>query len=327
MKKRARNIELSSVELDLLRGLFDKENKVNQIKKVKFDELITQFISKCVARGLSESTIIFYESELKVFRYFLVDCLPELLDNFLGLNADDIENYKHYLIHVRGAKKGNVNSKLKALKTFIRSTPLKNSVGSQIEFMRDEKYKVNAFTTKQVKALLKQPNKRTYTGFRDYIIMMLLLDTGIRSRELVELKTNNLNTIDKNIFINKAKNGLSRVVPISDKVMYLLEVLLDLNNQKEYIFQTIQGSKLNRETVYKKLKRYGELAGINKEARVSAHTFRHTFAKLSIQNGANIFELQKILGHQTLDMVRVYVNLYDSEINKAHEKFSPTKNF
>ncbi len=200
-------------------------------------------------------------------------------------------------------------------------------MGNQIEFMRDEKYKVNAFTTKQVKALLKQPNKRTYTGFRDYVIMMLLLDTGIRSRELVELKTSHLNTADKNIFINKAKNGLSRVVPVSDKVMYLLKALLDLNNQSEYIFQTINGNKLNRGTVYKKLKHYGELADINKSARVSAHTFRHTFAKLSIQNGANIFELQKILGHQTLDMVRVYVNLYDPEINKAHKNFSPTNNF
>ncbi len=104
MKKRARNVELSSDELDLLKGLFQKENSVNQIKKVKFDELITQFISKCVARGLSPETIIYYKGELKVFRYFLVDCLPELIDNFLGLNADDVESYKHYLMHVRGGE-------------------------------------------------------------------------------------------------------------------------------------------------------------------------------------------------------------------------------
>lgn len=326
MKKKARNVDLSSDELELLQGIFDKEKKVKQIKKEKYDTLVKQFIGRCVARGLSDETLRYYNEELKVFRYFLVDCLPDLLDDFMGLNADDIENYKHYLVHVRDSKVGNVNSKLKALKTFLRSTPLKNSVATQIEFMKDEKYKVNAFTTKQLKKLLNQPKRRTYTGFRDYVIMILLLDTGIRSRELVSLEVKDYNPTENTLFIKKAKNGLSRVVPLSDKTVYLLNVLLDLNNQNEYIFQSINGDKMNRGTVYKKLHNYGVKAGIQDEARVSAHTFRHTFAKLSIQNGANVFELQKILGHQTLDMVRVYVNLYDTEVNKAHKKFSPIKN-
>lgn len=130
--------------------------------------------------------------------------MPDLLDEFLGLNPNDIEKYKHYLIHVRGSNVGNVNSKLKALKAFIRSTLLKNSVGSKIEFMKDEKYKVNAFTVKQIKKLLEQPNKRTYTGYRDYVIMMLLLDTGIRSREIIKLKTKDFNTNENTLYLTLA---------------------------------------------------------------------------------------------------------------------------
>ncbi|GIP64028.1 hypothetical protein J32TS6_25830 [Virgibacillus pantothenticus] len=53
----------------------------------------------------------------------------------------------------------------------------------------------------------------------------------------------------------------------------------------------------------------------------------YTFAKLSVMNGAGVFELQKILGHSTMEMVRVYVNLYSSDVYERHKEFSPLKDF
>lgn len=60
--------------------------------------------------------------------------------------------------------------------------------------------------------------------------------------------------------------------------------------------------------------------------RVSPHTFRHTFAKLFILNGGDAFSLQAILGHSTLDMVRHYVNLFSSDVQEQHKKYSPIEN-
>ncbi len=60
--------------------------------------------------------------------------------------------------------------------------------------------------------------------------------------------------------------------------------------------------------------------------RLSAHTFRHTFAKNWLMNGGDIFSLQKILGHRTLDMVRNYVNITFKDIQSQHSKFSPGDN-
>jgi integrase/recombinase XerD len=57
--------------------------------------------------------------------------------------------------------------------------------------------------------------------------------------------------------------------------------------------------------------------------RCSPHTFRHTFAKLSVKSGAGIFELHQILGHTTFDMVRTYVNLFAEDVRDKHRKFSP----
>lgn len=68
--------------------------------------------------------------------------------------------------------------------------------------------------------------------------------------------------------------------------------------------------------------RYGRLAGIQ-GVRVSPHTFRHTFAKNWIVNGGDVFSLQKMLGHTTMEMVRRYVNLASEDVSRAHRSYSP----
>lgn len=92
-----------------------------------------------------------------------------------------------------------------------------------------------------------------------------------------------------------------------------------------YLFITQDDMKMSRKNVQDRIRKYGRMAGIT-NVRNSPHTFRHTFAKMAVQNGANIFELQKILGHKTLDMVRVYVNLFSRDVARAHAKFSPVEN-
>lgn len=62
-----------------------------------------------------------------------------------------------------------------------------------------------------------------------------------------------------------------------------------------------------------------------KNVRCSPHTFRHTFAKLSVQQGANIFELQTILGHTSMEVVKIYVNLFGNDVRESHKNFSPLK--
>jgi integrase/recombinase XerD len=71
---------------------------------------------------------------------------------------------------------------------------------------------------------------------------------------------------------------------------------------------------------------YGKQAWI-KGVRCSFHTFRHTFSKLSVKNGsAGIFDLQQILGHTSMEMVRVYVNLFNDDVLDKHKSFSPLVN-
>ena len=75
----------------------------------------------------------------------------------------------------------------------------------------------------------------------------------------------------------------------------------------------------------KTIERIGRKAEV-KDVRLSAHTFRHTFTKNWLMNGGDIFRLQKILGHKTLEMVRNYVNMTFRDIQTQHRKFSPGDN-
>jgi integrase/recombinase XerD len=79
---------------------------------------------------------------------------------------------------------------------------------------------------------------------------------------------------------------------------------------------------MKRRNVQERLTIYGskvKLEGV----RVSPHTFRHTFAKMYIMRDGDPFSLQALLGHSTLDMVRHYVNLWGSDLQKMHRQFSP----
>ncbi|MCQ6282887.1 site-specific integrase, partial [Bacillus sp. EB600] len=83
-------------------------------------------------------------------------------------------------------------------------------------------------------------------------------------------------------------------------------------------------TRLSKKQVQNRISHYGLKARLE-GVRCSPHTFRHTFAKMCVQSGANVFELQQILGHSSLEMVRNYVNLFSSEIKESHNKFSPLK--
>jgi integrase/recombinase XerD len=75
-----------------------------------------------------------------------------------------------------------------------------------------------------------------------------------------------------------------------------------------------------------RLKEYGRQAEV-RGVRVSAHTFRHTFALHWIKSGGDPFSLQKILGHTDMSMVRRYVRFSDADVSEKHQQFSPLQQF
>ncbi|PWI58046.1 hypothetical protein BM613_05060 [Sulfoacidibacillus thermotolerans] len=87
------------------------------------------------------------------------------------------------------------------------------------------------------------------------------------------------------------------------------------------LFVTIDNEPIAIGTIQKLIKQYGEQARIV-NVRVSPHTFRHTMDKYYILAGGDIFSLQRILGHSSMETVRIYVEMFSHDVNLQHSKFS-----
>ncbi|KYD23925.1 tyrosine-type recombinase/integrase [Parageobacillus toebii] len=212
--RRGRRGELSREELLLIS---DDNTEI----EYTFEELLEIFIEDCELRNLREHTI-YYRSELNAFIKLLKEQEIELrVSEWTG---ETIKRNVIMYMREKGLKTVSINSRLRAMRAFfnflegrnlIKSNPMKD-----IKLLRDRKRIVETFDNQQIKALFKACDLRTFVGLRDYTIMMLLLETGVRVNELVSIKTTDIIWEQKVIRIRNTKGRFERFVPIQDTLLY-----------------------------------------------------------------------------------------------------------
>lgn len=283
-------------------------------------------------RNLRSHTIRYYQNEIFA-------CLNQLREQ--GINVETLspveitqehirENVIAYMRQQKGLRIVTINTRLRALRAFFnylyKAKQIPQNPFDGITLLKDRKTIIATFTTEQLNKLFKQPDLRTFTGVRDYTILMLLLETGVRANELVGITLEDILWEDDLIVIRQAKSYRQRQVPITKPMRQQLKKYLAIRGsiETDALFVTVDNNPLSKRGLQNQIKKYGNDAGI-KGVRCSPHTFRHTFAKLSVQNGANIFELQAILGHSSFEIVKTYVNLFGNDVRDRHKEFSPLK--
>ena len=153
----------------------------------------------------------------------------------------------------------------------------------------------------------------------------MLLDAGLSIGEIIRLKIYDLH-LDEGIIKVLGKGKKERYVPIGincQKVLqrYLFRYRSKQNDlQNDYIFLSTNGNPLTENSVKLMFARLARKSGVK---RLHAHLCRHTFATKFLINGGDVFTLQRILGHSTLEMVRNYVNLASNHVALQHRRFSP----
>jgi len=294
-----------------------------------FLENLNAFLSDLKFRGRSEYTLEYYRRELRKFMYTLEE--QRLNTRLRAITGDLIrDEYVRYMYEERGVKHATVAASLRALKAFfnwsIQRGVVNHNPMEDITIGEPKAPTIETFTRDQIRDILSQPDLKLFVGLRDFTIMILLLETGVRVRELCDIKINDIRISDEQILID-GKNGEDRLVPIQTQTKRALKRYLKARGRSpvDWLFITVDDEKMNRDSVRRRIAKYGRMANIE-NVRCSPHTFRHTFAKMSVQNGADLFSLQRILGHKTLDMVRRYVNMFGSDIKEAHNRFSPVEN-
>lgn len=294
-----------------------------------FEDNVAAFIRYTRTNNRSADTIKYYEQKLGNFMRTLEE--QDVSTRLQRITYDTIvDHYIDYVTEVRGNKYTSVATVLRAIRAFFNWAVTRGVIDvspmTGIVISDPKTGAVETFSREQLRDLFRQPDLETFVGFRDYVMMIVLIETGIRLREISDVKLSDVRFNDGQIVIN-GKNGESRLVPFQAKAGRVIKRYLKVRGASDcdYLFITQDDGKMSRRGIQGRLEKYGRMADI-KSVRCSPHTFRHTFAKMSVLNGADVFALQNILGHKTLDMVRVYVNLFSTEVADAHRKFSPIEN-
>lgn len=300
------------------------------VSYVDYETAMNTFLTNCQLRNLSEYTVdYYYRTELMWFRKLLEE--QGIPTEPSSITLEIVEN--NIIVYLKETKKcraTTINTMIRAVRIFFKFLLTKEMIESNpledLRLLKTDKHVIETFTRDELNKLFLQPNQGTFTGIRDFTIMSLFLETGIRLREMVELKVRDIRWEDRQILV-KGKNREDRLVPFQDTMLRGLKrwVALRAEVDHDFLFINIDNGPLSKRQLQSRITKYGRMAGIQ-GVRCSPHTLRHTFAKLAVINGANVFHLQKILGHSTLDMVRVYVNLFSTEVADSHKKFSPLEN-
>ena len=153
---------------------------------------------------------------------------------------------------------------------------------------------------------------------------MILLDTGLRIAELVNLKMDNVH-MDEGYLKVMGKGKKERIVPIGNSVQRALQHYLfrfrpkPTNPVTDNVFLSVSSKTLTENCMKLMFSRLSQRSGVY---RLHYHFCRHTFATRFLINSGDVFSLQQILGHSTLEMVGHYVNLASSHIAIQHQKYS-----
>jgi len=302
--------------------------------------LIQGFKLCCQTEGKSPKTIDWYTTFLYRFLAFLQ--FSNYPTDAAQINKDVIRAFILYLqveAKTPRSKKplssATVQGYVRTLRVFfswaVREEYLPDSPTAKIPVPKATQKVINTFTHEQIGKLAEACYKSNGNSYRNLTILLLLLDSGIRVSELVNINHEDINLAEGWIKIKVGKGGKERIVPVGSVVQKSLWKYINhfrpqpLTQKVTRLFLSEYGLPLTRSGIQQMLRRCGKRAGIS-GVRCSPHTFRHTFAKSYLINGGDIFSLQKILGHSSLASVRTYLNLFGTDIKKQHQKYSPADN-
>ncbi|HHV61218.1 MAG TPA: tyrosine-type recombinase/integrase [Firmicutes bacterium] len=173
--------------------------------------------------------------------------------------------------------------------------------------------------------LLSLPDRSTFSGLRDYALILLTLATGIRPGEALSILPADINLRGLSITIKSSvsKTRQEAVLPIPPQVAEAIRELLNARHPSWHgnvpVFCSYSGRPLTVDEFGDRLERYSKKLG----TKVTPYMLRHSFAIETLRGGANAFVVQAMLRHSTMNMTRRYVNLVESDLREAMAKANP----
>lgn len=306
------NKKLNSIleDFDLIDEYIDKDTIVNY--KEYNATIIENFRKTKNLEGCSPRTVTQYVEQVNNLLKFLDKSIVEV-------TTEDIKDYLYYKQDVDCVSYATLDNTRRFLNSFFQYCTLENYIKRnpvrKIDRIKQPSRIKDPYTNEEIVRM------RNYVwSFRDLAIFEMLLSTGVRVGELCNMDINDLNFRDNSIYV-VGKGNKERKTYFSDECkLAVKEYLQTRTDDNPALFVNLHKphNRLREVSVGQLIRKLGKTAGVKK---AHPHKFRRTMATDCLNKGIPIEQVQKLLGHESVDTTTIYAIVDDSDVKINHSKF------
>jgi integrase/recombinase XerD len=275
---------------------------------------------------LADNTVAAYRRDMERFLEWLAG------RSVHKLTIQELADYAGWL-HEKKLAPASIARHLVSLKVFFRYLQLEGVVtdnlaellGSQKLWQRVPK----VLSPQQINRLFEAPMRGDLYWLRDRALLELLYATGCRASELSNLKLRDLH-LDEGYCICRGKGDKERMVPLGTRAIDAVKRYLEherrtlagkSTNPADWALLSYRGRRLRRERIWELLKQYARRVDMPPE--ISPHTLRHCFATHMLAGGADLRQVQEMLGHASIATTQIYTHVDPTRLKAVHKQFHP----
>lgn len=272
----------------------------------------------------SDNTIVNYGLDLERYETYL---------NFKRKNINDIE-YKDILDYINylkdDHKSTSINRSLSCLRSYydflIRNKKIKNNPFNLVHSIKKEKRLPEYFKYNEYVELVNSIDVSNDLGIRNKCIFEILLCTGCRVNELVNIKLDDIDINNQEVKV-LGKGNKERIVYLGSYAIDSLNEYLDIrykilkNNKNDYLFLNHLGNKLTTRGIRDIIDKI--LLKSSANLKITPHTFRHSFATMLLNEGCDLKSVQELLGHVSLSTTSIYTHVSNEELKRVYLHTNP----
>ncbi|HEV7646396.1 MAG TPA: tyrosine recombinase XerC [Pyrinomonadaceae bacterium] len=308
-----------------------------------FEEHLQEFLEHMrYERNLSEHTLRNYASDLGQFHDFLAPVIDEKTLERRALDLKDVDHItiREWMSELHGAnkKKTSIARKLASARTFfqflVREGKLEMNPAKLVSTPKIERKLPNHLSMEDAVRFIESPDADSDMGKRDRAILEFLYATGVRVSELTKLNLRDIDYENKSVRVT-GKRRKQRIVPFGDHALTALRNYLNirpnfLNNappaavdgrDDQAVFLNYQGTRITTRSVGRMVDKYiRQCADIHD---ISPHSLRHSFATHLLDSGADLRDIQELLGHARLSTTQIYTQVSMEKLIEVYDKAHP----
>ena len=309
----------------------EQNTKLHENYEEENKEIIKLYIQNKKLEGLSPRTTYFYESNISKFVEWIDKPLADVV-------TQDIRDYFDYAQKLHNCGSITLDTTRRILNTFFTTITNEGYIQSnpmvRIKKIKSAKKVKKPFTDLEIEKMRDQLNKlpeKTHTDllikYRDQALFELLLSSGIRIAECVNLNKNDID-LNNRRFIVLGKGNKERMCYFSVKCQFYLEKLLNFkysgrtrkyqNVDALFISKRGQNNRYSINGVERRIRELGNRCGVN----AHPHKFRRTFATNLVNKGVPLEQVKELMGHSNMDTTLIYAMVDQDQVRHNHNKFA-----